>query len=93
MMLDQLESQEALRTAINSRSPGARRNPTEPDPGLHGVSRSEVAKAEALVKSLTRSPTRSLAVGALTKRNAELTALGSLHEMVVLSRSSHGLGK
>ena len=28
-----------------------------------GVSRSEVTKAEALVKSLTRSPTRSLAVG------------------------------
>ena len=27
-----------------------------------GVSRSEVSKAEALVKSLTRSPTRSLAV-------------------------------
>ena len=59
-----------------------------------GVPRSDVAKAESLVKSLTRSPTRSLAVAGL-----RILEVDVLIVLFCLSRSSmilwdvHGFGK
>ena len=59
-----------------------------------GVPRSDVAKAESLVKSLTRSPTRSLAVAGLRILEVDvLIVLFCLSRSFMILWDVHGFGK